>query len=673
MLAKQIKYCCLVLCAILCSLWGNAQLAGGGGSLLNVTFGQAPSNNLFAAGPPLQIGYTEFQYSDNTCPPKGMYTVVSSIPQSCNDSSLIPLFADNTPLPDNNGYMMLLNDVPHPDQKILFQHALSPCFEVDYQFSAAIINLDKPNGAGCKRFSSFFLEVRDATGALLGADTTGDMQFAVDNMGYHFNKYFVNFRLTSDNVLPITVKIIDEAKATANCHNYVAIDDIKVSVTGASVNIYFENTPPGYGYWVKSSCFQDNRSFTMLGTVQTSVVNPAVQWEQSTDDGYTWRDIPGATDYILTQNFPVADTFLFRLRASDLSLISYPGCGVASQLLRVEVDGLPPFHSASSNSPVCAGDPLKLNAEGGATYEWHGPNGFYDNVKFPGIYRSALKDSGWYHATIKSSGGCAVTDSTYVRIAGNDVKAWPDTVICAGNAVTLNTNPAIKYTWQPATGLSNAGIQNPVASPAETTEYTVTTGDENGCAGKGKVVVQVKNKIPVTAAISASKYICRKADSILFIGNTTGAIDNWYWDFGNGITGSEDRPPVQYYNDIPFGINTYTVRLLVTDTAGCTAEATHKMKVEELCNMAVPSAFTPNGDGINDYFWPLNAFKAGDIAFTVFNRKGIKVFETKLWPGKWDGTYRGEPQDAGTYVWIFTYTDTVGKKQVLKGSVLLIR
>jgi gliding motility-associated-like protein len=78
-------------------------------------------------------------------------------------------------------------------------------------------------------------------------------------------------------------------------------------------------------------------------------------------------------------------------------------------------------------------------------------------------------------------------------------------------------------------------------------------------------------------------------------------------------------------------------------------------------------------DGLNDYFWPLNAYKAENIVFTVFNRKGIKVFETKQWPGKWDGTYKGEPQDPGTYVWLFQYRDAMGKKQLQKGTVLLLK
>lgn len=665
------KYYLLFTLLFLMSVIGRAQLGGLGGPLLSITFGEAPTDRITVAGLPLQIGHTEFQYTDNICPPEGMYTVVNGAPQSCDDSSLIDLYADNTPLPDNNGYMMVLNDVARSTPKILFEHTIMPCRNVDYQFSAAFINLDKPNSARCKRFSNFILEVRDATGVLIGTTTTGDMQFAINSFGWHFTVPYINFRLSENNALPVTVRIIDQAKALSGCHNFVAIDDIKVAVTGAEANIVFENTT--LGHWVKSSCFQDNASFTMFGTVASNFSNPAVQWEQSTDNGITWGDIPGASGYTLTQNFPVADTFLFRLRASDLSLISSPGCGVSSDVLRVEVDGIPPVHNATNNTPVCAGNEIKFNAEGGASFEWHGPNGFYDNVKFPGIYRSELNDSGWYYTTIKTAGGCVVMDSTYVKVIGTDVRPGPDTAICAGSTVMLHSNEAVTYTWVPSTGLSDIASRQPLAAPKETTVYTLTVTDSYGCTGSGEVTVAVKNKIPVTAAISSSKYVCRLIDSLLFVNKGTGVIDKWSWDFGDGRMSTEQSPPVLYYSNVSTAINSYTVQLLVTDTAGCSAEAYQTLSVEDMCNLAVPTAFTPNGDGINDYFWPLNAFKTGDITFTVFNRKGIRIFETKQWPDKWDGTYKGEPQDAGTYVWVFTYTDTLGKKQVLKGSVVLLR
>ncbi|MDE3144151.1 MAG: gliding motility-associated C-terminal domain-containing protein, partial [Bacteroidota bacterium] len=92
------------------------------------------------------------------------------------------------------------------------------------------------------------------------------------------------------------------------------------------------------------------------------------------------------------------------------------------------------------------------------------------------------------------------------------------------------------------------------------------------------------------------------------------------------------------------------------------------------CYIAVPSAFTPNGDGLNDYLYPLNAYKADHLIFRVFNRFGQIVFETRDWTVKWDGTYKSLQQPSGTYVWTLDYTDMdTGKKVSKKGTTVLIR
>ena len=88
----------------------------------------------------------------------------------------------------------------------------------------------------------------------------------------------------------------------------------------------------------------------------------------------------------------------------------------------------------------------------------------------------------------------------------------------------------------------------------------------------------------------------------------------------------------------------------------------------------MPSAFTPNGDGLNDYLYPLNGYKAKNLEFKVFNRWGQMVFETTDWTIKWDGTVNGQKQNPGTYVWELQYTDgNTGKKVAQKGTVVLIR
>jgi gliding motility-associated-like protein len=119
--------------------------------------------------------------------------------------------------------------------------------------------------------------------------------------------------------------------------------------------------------------------------------------------------------------------------------------------------------------------------------------------------------------------------------------------------------------------------------------------------------------------------------------------------------------------------NTYVVRLAIADTSGCTDTVNHFIKVLDNCYVAVPTAFTPNGDGLNDYLYPLNAYKATDLLFKIFNRGGQLVFETKDWTVKWDGTIRGTKQASGVYVWMLNYTDPDGKKISLKGTTFLIR
>ena len=91
------------------------------------------------------------------------------------------------------------------------------------------------------------------------------------------------------------------------------------------------------------------------------------------------------------------------------------------------------------------------------------------------------------------------------------------------------------------------------------------------------------------------------------------------------------------------------------------------------CYIAVPSAFTPNNDGLNDFLYPLNAYKATDLQFRVYDRWGRTVFETRDWTRKWDGTINGVPQPTGVYVWILQYTDEKKQRIFLKGTAALIR
>ncbi len=89
------------------------------------------------------------------------------------------------------------------------------------------------------------------------------------------------------------------------------------------------------------------------------------------------------------------------------------------------------------------------------------------------------------------------------------------------------------------------------------------------------------------------------------------------------------------------------------------------------CNVVVPSAFTPNGDGMNDLFRPLNANKCrvDKIDLNVFNRWGDLMFHTDNIQNPWDGTFKGEPLPVGVYLWTLDYSVHGENDQETSGSM----
>ncbi|HEY1214994.1 MAG TPA: PKD domain-containing protein, partial [Bryobacteraceae bacterium] len=140
----------------------------------------------------------------------------------------------------------------------------------------------------------------------------------------------------------------------------------------------------------------------------------------------------------------------------------------------------------------------------------------------------------------------------------------------------------------------------------------------------------------IKAALEVPNILCPK-DNATYLDKSTGDLDSWTWDFGDGSGFSGETPPEHLY---PLtGIETlYTVTLVVGNAIGCYDTAAQNIDVLRSCYIAVPNAFTPNGDGLNDYLYPLNAYKADHLTFKVFNRFGQMVFESHEWTQKWDGT-----------------------------------
>jgi gliding motility-associated-like protein len=175
----------------------------------------------------------------------------------------------------------------------------------------------------------------------------------------------------------------------------------------------------------------------------------------------------------------------------------------------------------------------------------------------------------------------------------------------------------------------------------------------------------------LTAAFKAPNEVCPK-NEIIFNDSSIGNIISYHWDFGDGTSSTDREPPKHLFPDTREATS-YTVYLVIQNSMGCQDTASEQIIKLQTCNVSVPNAFTPNGDGKNDFLYPLNAYDATDLRFLVFNRYGQLVFETRDWTRKWDGRMNGQLMAAGTYVWMLSYTDGSGKKLSQRGTTILIR
>lgn len=232
----------------------------------------------------------------------------------------------------------------------------------------------------------------------------------------------------------------------------------------------------------------------------------------------------------------------------------------------------------------------------------------------------------------------------------------------------LNGVNAWQWNFDNTTGSS---IQNPIINYVDYSQKKATLIVSNGvCKDTASTEIFFDNLLE--AAFEATKLVCPN-DLATFKDNSNGQISSWNWSFGNGSGSTLQEPPPQSYNSNAT-TRDETIRLIVTNNFGCSDTATQQIKVINNCYIAVPSAFTPNGDGMNDYLYPLNAYKALDLSFSVFNRFGQRIFFTREWTTKWDGRFKGQGADPGTYVWMLTYTHSdTNLKVEQKGTVILIR
>ncbi len=122
------------------------------------------------------------------------------------------------------------------------------------------------------------------------------------------------------------------------------------------------------------------------------------------------------------------------------------------------------------------------------------------------------------------------------------------------------------------------------------------------------------------------------------------------------------------------GIDSVKYKLLVTDAIGCSDSDYVVVRVFRTePSIFVPTAFTPNGDGLNDFEMPIPVGIDKLLYFRIYNRWGQEVFATSTIGQGWDGKINGRNQGSGVFVWVVNAVDYLGRNYFRKGTVTLIR
>jgi gliding motility-associated-like protein len=245
------------------------------------------------------------------------------------------------------------------------------------------------------------------------------------------------------------------------------------------------------------------------------------------------------------------------------------------------------------------------------------------------------------------------------------VKPLQDITICAGDAVPLSIESAnaTHFKWSPADGLDNPNIANPVATPKETTTYTVSVSND-GCkdiAPTASLIIKVLKR-PVADAGKTKKIF--EGQTAKLNGSAAGDDISTFWTPSDHLDDPLSLTPV---TDSPDDI-TYTLH--VVSNANC-GESTSSVFVRVYKKLTVVNSFTPNGDGVNDFWFIKNIDNYPRVHINVYTRNGQSVFESNGYGKQWDGSYNGSRLHTGTYYYVIDlHEDDLPK---LSGWLLIIR
>ena len=500
-----------------------------------------------------------------------------------------------------------------------------------------------------------------------GSGTAANCLAANPSYVNHAVYYVANPTPTTVNMGGFTVPLT--AKAAVQCGNIYDIKLIIADVSDQALNsaVFLEaksfavpqlsfdlstNSTNSTDTVIYEGCGQARLRFNRTGSLSTPLVIHLNKSGTATEgtDYVTLPDsviIPQDSTHVDLVINPIYDvqnegieTIVINTPPATNPCFTYP-----SQTTTIYISDQRPYSPNLAITPddtlSCPGDAVTISAiatggMGQNVYTWD--NGVVDSTQ---VVTPTVTTT--YAVTVTDTcGQQSVTDSVTIYVVPSDLTlTTTDDVICEGEIASISATATggagdVAYLWD--NGFTDSAI---TVSPAATRYYVVTVMDTCGVTLTDSSLVTV-NPMPQ----AAFGYQILQELEAEFFNNSSGPITSYYWTFGDGSS-STDTTPVHRYD----GPGTYPVRLVARTADGCVDSISINVEVLSNLYFYIPTAFSPNDDGINDFFEVKGVgFETYEIQ--IFNRWGQEVFHSKDYTESWDGNAPGgERAPDGVYVY----------------------
>lgn len=352
-------------------------------------------------------------------------------------------------------------------------------------------------------------------------------------------------------------------------------------------------------------------------------------------------------------------------------VIDENGCTITQEIEVLQEGNVPGFDLFVIEGASCLGNDgrLSITASGGTgvlRYSINNGIDFQSSPEFSGLV------SGMYNVVVVDAIGCS--SATVINLSQIDdgpiiegVSTTEASCSINDGSITISAsgmNMPLSFSIDGMNFQTDAELAN--LAPAS---YIVRVQDAKGCVVSENVEVLPASVLPLIQSIDTVNPSCDVEDGQITIIAASGTGDFQY---------SIDGFSFQVENTFSYlGAGSYM--LSVRDELSCSVDSVFVLN-EGRCPIFIPNVFSPNNDGVNDYFQVYTNGDPGTIVkqYQIFDRWGELVHDARnLSPnssiGYWNGTFRGESMEAGVFIYIIEIVYADGFTEIVKGDVTLIR